>query len=76
MTSLRAVVGSCLGVMGGVHAPGGAVSASNAPDGRMATCIARNLTAQPRAASMSGFCWPPSISIIEPLTKWASGEAR
>jgi len=24
---------------------------------------------------MSGFCWPPSISIIEPLTKWASGEA-
>src|SRR2546423_166281 len=54
----------------------GAVSASNAPDGRMATCIARNLSVQPRAASMSGFCCPPSISIIEPLTKWASGEAR
>src|SRR5439155_26799572 len=30
----------------------------------------------PRAASISGFCWPPSISIIEPFTKWASGDAR
>ena len=29
-----------------------------------------------RNASISGFCWPPSISIIVPLTKCASGEAR
>ena len=29
-----------------------------------------------RSMSISGFCWPPSISIIVPLTKCASGEAR
>ncbi|MGQ4810018.1 hypothetical protein NKDENANG_03462 [Candidatus Entotheonellaceae bacterium PAL068K] len=29
-----------------------------------------------RMASMMGFIWPPSISIMVPLTKWALGEAR
>ena len=29
-----------------------------------------------RKRSISGFCWPPSISIIVPLTKCAKSEAR
>jgi hypothetical protein len=33
-------------------------------------------TYRSRRRSMSGFCWPPSISIIVPLTKCARSEAR
>ena len=29
-----------------------------------------------RDMSIRGFCWPPSISIIVPFTKWARSEAR
>jgi hypothetical protein len=33
-------------------------------------------TYRSRKRSISGFCWPPSISIIVPLTKCARSEAR